>query len=339
MKGLKGFLSFVVVCGLGYALGLAYNKHRQESKQNELLEEQVRQSQERDPDSPVALLIRDLVDGKPPKELSEEDKTAIQRLHNEAVALLRANRLPPALEKFREMTKVDPRNVEGHVGYAETALQQIRWVRGYEPSTYDQAYLDTLGDHMKAAGLLAPENYEVMLLAAHYQGYIGNLYQVAGDQAGADDRFARASRVLEDALTLFASDKVRVHQLILEQCGILRYRKAYKEALAKLDALLTDKELILPVKGHLEFNKALVFAQMNDEKSAVEAFDRSLSCYSEPPPAILMHRGKFLEERGYRNMALRDFEILGKMDPENGYIRAKIAALKSDSPQEPGEKP
>ncbi|MGE4157769.1 MAG: tetratricopeptide repeat protein [Planctomycetota bacterium] len=337
MKGFKGALSFVVVCFLGYGMGLGYNAYRREANQKERLEEQVRQSQERDPDSPVAMLIRDLVEGKPPKALSDEDKTAIQRLHNEAVSLVRSNRLPSALEKYREMTKLDPRNVEAHVGYAETALQQIRWVRGYEPSTYDQAYLDTLGDHMKAAGLLAPENFDVMLLAAHYQGYIGNLYLVAGDTAGAEDRFGRASRVLEDALTLFASDKAKIHQLILEQCGILRYRKAYKEALSKLDALMASQEMSLAVRGHLEFNKALVYAQMNDEKAAVEAFDRSLACYPEPPPAILLHRGKFLEERGYRNMALRDFEILGKMDPDNAFVRARITALKSNSPQEPGE--
>lgn len=335
MKRVWGVLAFIVVCSAGYSLGLVYKNWRQQATQDELLQDQAKEVHRRDPDSPVAALIRELAEGKPPRALSEEDKTRVSRLHNEAVEFAQANRLPLALEKYREMTKLDPRNVEAHVGFAEAALQQLRWARGYEPSTHDQAYLDILGDHMKAAGLLAPENYEVMLLAAHYQGYIGNLYLASGDPKGAEDRFGRASRVLEDAMTIHGADKLRRHQLTLELCGILRYRKAYSEALSKLDTLLADTSINPAVAGHLQFNRALVLADMGDEKRALEAFDLALKPFQEPPHAILLHRAKFLQDRGYKNLALRDFEILGTMDPKNAYIRAKIEALKASSAPEP----
>jgi tetratricopeptide (TPR) repeat protein len=270
---------------------------------------------------------------RPAVELSLEDETRYRRAHNETLTFIKDANPLGALNSIEKMLKLAPGRVQPHVLYAETALELMRWKRGFEVVSSDAANIRVIEAHVQKALELKPDDEDVLMLEMHYFDWQAMIHKMAGQKTEAIRYFQKARDALNRARKILKYDAKKSARLILEDINLLRHEGQYDKALSQLDLALTNRELAF-MKGQIFFNRALIYMKKNDNEKAEKNFQKALESKGASLPLILRHRAKFYEKLGFKDLALDDYLRLKKWFSKDTVLMQKIIDLRKKNADE-----
>lgn len=262
--------------------------------------------------------------------LSDEEETRYRRARTKAYELLDnasgPAQLAGALQEMEKMIELAPLRFEGHLMYSGTGLRLMRWRRGVEVTSEDSANLEIIDNHVRMAARLAPEDFEVMLLTAHWRDYLGQITLERGETEKGTAEIEGALEILDRAVKLHGKDPERFAGLLLERATLLRHLDRNDEALVKLETALKNEHLA-DQRAIIHLNMALLQDALGDEEAAVRHYDQALKEPKPPVIEILRHRAAFYEKRGYKELAIQDLRFLSRLLPDTPEITEHINEL------------
>lgn len=268
--------------------------------------------------------------------LSAEDKVLFAGQKDKGNALQMEGRYEEALKTAREMIKINPWSVDGHVllanigvQYFSSPLSQTKMLKDFQHKEIDQA--------VNVAYQLDPEHVDVTKLKARYHFSIALSAKKGGRVAVSQKSFELAHEFVDKTI---AKSGVTA-MLLLTKAKVYLAEDKYDVGLAKVEeALVADKEKLLGVEIHLL--RAAVYSSKKDSKKTEKAFADALTIKTitaREKFLVLQNRFKYYQEKGELYEARLDLIEMQQLRPDITAIDTEIKAVEKlieDAKNKPG---